>query len=124
MANNGDLGAVGCRETEQLAAVGALAGALVNAVRHSFEQAVVPGSSQSPGSEHTLPGGSSSTPQRKVTEYQRAANHGTKKTKLPVAPASLFSHSSSSCHSNSQKRKQSDVQAKSMTLCSRHCSAT
>lgn len=79
MAGNGDLGAVVRRDTDQLAAVDALAGALVNAVRHSFEQAIVPGPSQSPRPEHMLPGGSSSTPQRKVTEYQRAANQGTKK---------------------------------------------
>lgn len=73
MADNGDLGAVARRDTDQLAAVDALAGALVNAVRHSFEEAIVPGPSQSPCSGHMLPGGSSSTPQRKVTEYQRAA---------------------------------------------------
>ena len=59
------------RDTDQLAAVDALAGTLVNAVRYSFEQALVPGPSQSPRSGHRLPGGSSSTPQRKVTEYQR-----------------------------------------------------
>ena len=115
MAGNGDLGAVVRRNTDQLAAVDALAGALVNAVRHSFEQAIVPGPSQSPRPEHMLPGGSSSTPQRKVTEYQRAANQGTKKNKLSVAPPSLFSQSSSSRRSNSRKRKQSDVQAKSTT---------
>ena len=103
------------RDTDQLAAVDALAGTLVNAVRYSFEQALVPGPSQSPRSGHRLPGGSSSTPQRKVTEYQRVANQGTRKTKLSVATPSLFSQCSSSCRSNSQKRKQSDVQAKSTT---------